>query len=59
LAALIRRDRLEFPTWANGNTAERDVRAGELSLEREVSRIIGGMPSLWVPIEDKAGPESR
>ncbi len=58
-AALIRRDELEFLTWGNGNTAERTVRDGELALEREVSRVIGDMSFLWVPIEDDAGPESR
>jgi len=58
-AALIRRDGLKFPTWGNGNTAERAVRDGELALEREVSSVIGNMSFLWVAIEDEAGPESR
>jgi hypothetical protein len=58
-AALIQRDGLTFPTWGHGNTAERTVRDGELSLERAVSRVIGDMSFLWVPIEDKAGPDSR
>jgi hypothetical protein len=57
-AALIRRDGLEFPTWGKGNTAERDVRDGELALERNVSRVIGEMSFLWVPIEDEAGAQS-
>jgi hypothetical protein len=58
-AALIRRDGLEFPTWGNGNTAERAVRDGKLALERRVSRVIGDMSLLWVAVEDEAGPESR
>jgi len=58
-AALIQRDGLEFPTWGNGNTADREVRGRELALEREVSRVIGAMSFLWVPIEDEAGPESQ
>jgi hypothetical protein len=57
-AALIRRDGLEFPTWGNGNTAQRAVREGELALERDVSCVIGAMFFLWLPIEDEAGPNS-
>jgi hypothetical protein len=57
-AALIRRDGINFPTWGDGNTAVRDVRLGERALECEVSRVIGKMPFLWLPIEDDAGPES-
>jgi hypothetical protein len=34
------------------------VRGCELSLEREVSQVIGGMPFLWLAIEDEAGPKS-
>jgi hypothetical protein len=58
-AALIRRDGLTFPTWGHGSTAAKQVRDGELALEREVSRVIGRMSFLWMPIEDDAGPESR
>ncbi len=57
--ALIRRDKLKFPTWGIGNTAKRLVRDSELALEREVSRVIGNMSFLWVPIEDEAGPDSQ
>lgn len=57
--ALIRRDGLKFPTWGNGNTAERTVRDGELALEREVSRVIGNMTFLWLPVPDEAGPGSQ
>lgn len=57
-AALIRRDALECPTWGIGNTASRDVRDKEQFLEREVSKLIGGMPFLWLSIEDDAGPKS-
>jgi hypothetical protein len=58
-AALIRRDGLIFPTWGNGSTAESFVRSGEVALERQVSRLIGDMPFLWVPIGDEPGPKSR
>lgn len=57
-AALIRRDGLTSPTWGDGNTADKQVRTGELMLEQQVSRVIGGMSFLWVPIEDEAGPGS-
>ena len=57
-AALMNREKLDFPTWGQGNTASRDVRSGELALERLVSRVIGNMRFLWLPIEDEAGPES-
>jgi hypothetical protein len=58
-AALISRDAHEFPTWGVGNTAKGDVRKGELALECEVTKVIGSMPFLWLPLEDEAGPESR
>jgi len=58
-AALINKERLDFPTWGDGNTAERDVRNGELPLERQVSQVIGNMCFLWLAIEDEARPESR
>lgn len=56
--SLIGRDGLKFPTWGDGNTADHDVRGGELALECRVSETIGKMPFLWLAIEDEAGPES-
>jgi len=44
-AALMNREKLDFPTWSDGNTANRDVRSGELALERLVSHVIGNMRS--------------
>jgi hypothetical protein len=58
-AALIRRDGFAFPTWGNGNTADRQVRDSEVVLEREVSRVIGDMSFLWLSVPDDAGPESQ
>jgi hypothetical protein len=58
-AALINTEKLAFPTWGDGNTADRDVRSGELALERLVTQVIGRMWFLWLGIEDEAGPESR
>jgi hypothetical protein len=57
-ASLIERDGADFPTWGDGNTADHDVRSGELALERRVSETIGNMPFLWLAIEDESGPES-
>lgn len=57
-AALAKRDRLEFPTWGKGNTADRTIRSGEHDLEQRVSAFIGSMPFLWLAIEDDAGPQS-
>jgi hypothetical protein len=58
-AALSRRDELSSPTWGKGNTADRDVRRGEIVLECEVSKAIGSMPFLWLSLEDEAAPDSR
>src|SRR5438034_6383323 len=57
-AALTKRTRYEFPTWGKGNTASREVRAGERVLECEVSRVIGNMPFLWLSLQGEAGPQS-
>jgi hypothetical protein len=57
-ASLLDRDGGAFPTWGDGNTADHDVRSGELALERRVSETIGNMPFLWLAIDDEAGPES-
>jgi hypothetical protein len=56
--ALIKRRAYHFPTWGSGNSAPKQVRAGELALEKEVSRVIGKMSFLWLGIEDDAGPQS-
>lgn len=56
--ALMSRDGHQMSTWGQGSTASRDVRMGEQSLECAVSRIIGDMPFLWLPILDEAGPDS-
>ena len=34
------------------------LRLSELALEREVSKTIGAMAFLWLPIDDEAGPDS-
>ena len=57
-AALIDRDNLYYPSWGKDDTAPREVRKSELSLERTVSAHVGDMPFLWLGIEDEPGPDS-
>ena len=57
--ALIERDGLCCRTWDNGrSSAPREVREGELPIEKAVSKVIGDMPVLWLAIEDESGPNS-
>lgn len=50
---------LESPTWGKGSMATSDIRSAEAELEREVSKIIGAMPFLWVAIDDEPGTNSQ
>jgi hypothetical protein len=56
--ALIGRDGHKFPTWGEGSSAAKDIRAAEVELERAVSRVIGKMPFLWLSVGDERGPDS-
>ena len=56
--AVISRDGQKFPTWGEGSSAGKDIRAAELELEQAVSQVIRKMPFLWLAIDDKAGPDS-
>ena len=57
---LIRSGEIEgADTWGYGNTAPRSVRYAERPIERAVSRYIGAMPFLFVPILDAPGPDSK
>ncbi len=56
--ALIEKDGHDYPSWGQGSSAPREVREGELPLERAVSSVVGGMPFLWLAIEDEPGPAS-
>jgi hypothetical protein len=44
--------------WGVGNSASAEARASELALEREVSKVIGALPFLWLAIDDRPGPTS-
>ncbi len=58
--AIIKRNGLEeeFPTWAQGSSASKQIRTQESSLEIQVSEHIGLMPFLWLEINDAAGPNT-
>jgi hypothetical protein len=57
--ALITRDGHTCESWDDRRSAApKEVRAGELKLEQEVSRTIGAMPFLWLAIDDDPGPDS-
>src|SRR4051794_23972012 len=56
--AVIAKHGYEFPTWDTGKSASAEIRAGETALEREVSKVIGAFPFLWLSINDEPGAES-
>jgi hypothetical protein len=59
-AALIVRSQgaVEVPTWAQGQSASKEIKSREREHERRVSQYIGQMPFLWVGVDDEPGPES-
>ncbi|MEX2375937.1 MAG: hypothetical protein WD942_10205 [Dehalococcoidia bacterium] len=57
-AALIERGSLDLPTWGVGSSAPREVREPEKALEIEVSRTLGAMNVLWLPVDDEPGAAS-
>ena len=59
--ALMRRStKKTWPSsWSKGQTAPKDVRAKEATLERMVSETLGSMGVIWLDIPDEAGPESE
>jgi hypothetical protein len=56
--AAIRKENLDFPNWGIGNSAVKTVLQAELPLELRVSKMIGEMNFLWLPIDDEPGPKS-
>ena len=58
--SIIRRSELQsiFRTWGIGQSAPKDVRAGEEEIELEVSGVIGKMPVLWLEVGDEASADS-
>jgi hypothetical protein len=57
-AALIDQGGYDCPSWGVGNTASGDIRRQEHFVECRVSQVIGGMPFVWLAIDDEAGPDS-
>ncbi len=55
--AVISEDKLKFPDWGIKNSAVKTLKA-ELPMEFRVSKIMGEMNFLWLPIDDEAGPKS-
>jgi hypothetical protein len=56
--AIIKRTGHDCPTWDVRNNAPADVRAAENALECEVSKVICGMPFLWLAVDDEPGVKS-
>ena len=54
---MINRTRCTRRTWLRKSVSE-DERAIELPVEREVSKYIGKMWFLWLPVEDDPGSKS-
>lgn len=48
----------QYPTWGQGQTAARDLRAIEAPLEQKVSQVICAMPFLWLSINDAPSRDS-
>ncbi|HYZ62890.1 MAG TPA: hypothetical protein VE650_10595, partial [Acetobacteraceae bacterium] len=57
-ATLVADGTYNVPSWGRGNEASKEVRSGEIALEREVSGIIGAMPFLWLRVDDEPRAES-
>ncbi|URK16578.1 hypothetical protein M9H61_13595 [Thalassospira sp. GO-4] len=57
--ALAHKEQESAPNnWGKGQTSNHDIRRAELLHEKKVSAVIAEMPFLWLPIEDKPGPDS-
>lgn len=57
--AIIERDAIDCPSWDDyPNSAPRRIRQDERDVEIAVSRTIGAMPVLWLPVLDEPGPDS-
>ena len=58
--AIIRKSNgdISVPTWRKEQVASAEVRKHEESLEKQVSKHIGGLPLLWLEVPDRPGPDS-
>jgi len=57
-AHMARDPSVAVSTWGQGSSAASTVREGERAMESAVSKTIGAMPFIWIPIEDAPGPNS-
>ncbi|MDE0129643.1 MAG: hypothetical protein OXQ86_08780 [Gammaproteobacteria bacterium] len=57
-AMMMRTPVVGIETWGHKDRASREVRDMERSLERAVSRRIGEMSVVALPVEDEPGPRS-
>lgn len=46
-------------SWAQGQSASREIRLGEAGLEAQVSQVIGSMRVLWLNVDDQPGANSE
>ena len=58
-SALLARNGEVHPTWGVGKSGSRHIRKNEHSLEMAVSDVIGRMPFIWLPVDDRPGPDSN
>lgn len=57
-ALAARQPSLSVPSWGLGQTGDVDTRQAEEALEKAVSKHIGAMSILWLPIEDESSAAS-
>jgi hypothetical protein len=57
-ASLMERNGYTCPTWGDKKSVTAEIKNGEISLESEVSKVIGAMPFLWLSVDDQPGAES-
>ena len=62
---LIDRFGFDIPTWgikekklSQSGLKREQIKSREIPVEQEVSKILGAMELLWVPVEDDPGPKS-
>lgn len=58
LGTTVIRNYPDCSTWGKGATANRDIRAQEESIEKEVSAIMWSMPFLYLDVDDAPSPDS-
>ena len=58
--AIIQRDtETHYPYWGDGNSATKDIRDSEISMEKKVSEYIRSLLFLWVNVDDEPSKDSH